>query len=347
MNDKISIIVPIYNVERFIRQCINSIIHQTYQNLEILLIDDGSPDNCGDICDEYAGDDSRIIVIHKENAGVSVARNIGIEQAGGEWIMFVDPDDWLELDCCERVIQVAQKYNCDVVYFQRDERDDKGLLTKTYPRRPDGQISEKELEAIQLSICMGDACSAGFESATPWGKLYRHCFIMKNKCRFPIGIKKRQDVIFNLICFKYLKEAYYFDYVGYHYRRNPGSICLKFNTDIFCILTDFLKELNRFIKENIGCDLKYEKAFAKYILVCLREIENIYCFHSATYIPFLIYERKMDYFFRVVNADFYLNKCSWFDMSTVGERISFYLLSRHHWRVYYCLKYIKRKIIGQ
>ena len=126
MSAKISVIIPVYKVEQYIRQCLDSVIGQTYQNLEIILVDDGSPDGCGMICDEYAKKDSRVIVVHQENQGVSVARNVGIEMATGEWIMFVDPDDWLELECCEKVIECVFSKPWDIVYFRHIMHDEKG-----------------------------------------------------------------------------------------------------------------------------------------------------------------------------------------------------------------------------
>lgn len=106
MMPKISIIVPIYKVEKYLRTCVDSILVQTFKNFELLLINDGSPDNCGNICDEYGFDDSRIKVFHKENGGVSSARNIGLEKAIGEWILFVDADDFL----CENALQILNEY---------------------------------------------------------------------------------------------------------------------------------------------------------------------------------------------------------------------------------------------
>ena len=98
---KISVIVPVYNVEQYLPQCLDSIINQTYKNLEIICVDDGSPDNSGKILDEYAKKDKRIKVIHQENQGVSVARNTGLDNATGKYIGFVDPDDWIEADYYE------------------------------------------------------------------------------------------------------------------------------------------------------------------------------------------------------------------------------------------------------
>ena len=108
-SSKISIIVPIYKVESYLRQCLDSILHQTYQNLEIILVDDGSPDGCGAICEEYAQKDSRIHVIHQTNGGVSAARNTGLEAATGQWIGWVDPDDWIDANMFELLITEGEQ----------------------------------------------------------------------------------------------------------------------------------------------------------------------------------------------------------------------------------------------
>ena len=113
--DKISIIIPIYKVEDYISKCIKSVIAQSYHNLEIILIDDGSPDRCGDICDDYAERDSRIRVIHRQNGGISAARNSGLEVATGEYVLFVDSDDYIHPDMVERMHDVALNKQADVV----------------------------------------------------------------------------------------------------------------------------------------------------------------------------------------------------------------------------------------
>lgn len=118
----ISVIVPIYTVEPYLRKCLDSIINQTYQNIELILVDDGSPDNCGSICDEYAARDSRIRVIHKENGGVSSARNTGLMKASGEWIGWVDSDDWIELDMYEYLLRHALEHDADIAVCGRYEQ---------------------------------------------------------------------------------------------------------------------------------------------------------------------------------------------------------------------------------
>lgn len=124
--DLVSIIVPVYKVEKYIHQCVDSIINQTHKNIEIILVDDGSPDNCGKICDEYAEKDSRIKVIHKENGGLSDARNHGIDAASGEWLMFVDSDDFIEPDMAEKLLHLAvanevRMAACAVVLFDEEK----------------------------------------------------------------------------------------------------------------------------------------------------------------------------------------------------------------------------------
>ena len=112
---KISIIVPVYQAEKYISKCIESIVNQTYKNLEIILIDDGSTDRSGEICDEYGKKDNRIVVVHNKNKGVSVARNCGLDIATGDYITFVDSDDYIDLQMYSEMMKVVEKYSCDVV----------------------------------------------------------------------------------------------------------------------------------------------------------------------------------------------------------------------------------------
>ena len=114
MSDKISIIVPIYNVKKYIQQCVESLINQTYKNLEIILIDDGSTDGCGELCDEFGKKDQRIHVIHKQNGGLSDARNKGIDVASGDYIGFVDSDDWISHNMYEKMLSSLKSVNADI-----------------------------------------------------------------------------------------------------------------------------------------------------------------------------------------------------------------------------------------
>ena len=124
--DKITVIIPVYNVEKYLKEAIEATINQTYKNLEIILVDDGSTDSSGKICDEYAKKDNRIKVIHQENRGMSGARNVGLECATGKYIMFSDSDDTFELNACEKLYNFIEKTNADYVVGNYTNMDEDG-----------------------------------------------------------------------------------------------------------------------------------------------------------------------------------------------------------------------------
>ena len=171
----ISVIVPVYNVEPYLRRCIESLIEQTLQKIEILLVDDGSTDRSGQICEEYAGIDQRIRVIHQENGGLSAARNAGINRAKADYLMFVDSDDWVEQDFCKIPLEAAKKYQADLVMFQYKRcfggRERKGRFDDTR----EGIVSEAD--AIRL-VLTGVGMMA-------WNKLYHRRLF--EGVRYPAG----------------------------------------------------------------------------------------------------------------------------------------------------------------
>ena len=168
---KISVIVPVYNVEKFIKRCLDSIINQTTKDLEIILVNDGSTDNSGKICDEYAKLDNRITVIHKENGGISSARNIGLDVATGEWIAFVDSDDYIEKDMYEVLYKTAIEKNVDICacFFKYLTVDNKILFNLTQEQLDmNGKYNSKEfLELIYKDEYMNGICVA------TWNKIYK------------------------------------------------------------------------------------------------------------------------------------------------------------------------------
>lgn len=168
MNDLISVVVPIYEVEPYLLRCVQSIIDQTYRNLEIILVDDGSPDNCGKICDELAGKDARIIACHKENGGLSDARNFGTERATGNYITFIDSDDYVAVDYIEYLYSLLVENNADISCCPMSKTD--GDIA-TYERN-------KSMPDVQL-LTGKEACRQLFNRklyltlVTAWGKLYK------------------------------------------------------------------------------------------------------------------------------------------------------------------------------
>ena len=333
----VSIIVPIYNVEKFLRQCLDSIVNQTYSNLEIILVDDGSPDNCGAICDEYAAKDDRIAVIHKENEGVSAARNDGIERATGEWVMFVDPDDWLEIDCCSEVMKKVKKIDAELIYFQRYVNYEDGKLLKKFPPIGSRQLSRDDLQTLQFDALADYVVSFGFESTAPWSKFYRRSFLIKNSCRFPLQIKRRQDVLFNLYCLEYLEKAYYYDYAGYHYRQNDNSICCRFNRNMLDILLAFYTEAEEFVIKYHQGNQCYERMLGVLAIKLQGDLRNTMFFNAVGFMPVNEYLNYMEAFYANPVIKKYLDKPNVSDFRTFGEKILYILISRQHVYIYYYL----------
>ncbi|WML47807.1 glycosyltransferase [Neobacillus sp. PS3-34] len=168
MGQKVSVIVPIYKVEKYLSRCVDTIRNQTHRNLEIILVNDGSPDNCGTIADEFANHDERIKVVHKENGGLSDARNLGMQKATGEFIVFVDSDDWLESTMIEKMIEASVKFKADIVqsafYYAYDEY----LLF-------DKRFSDKESSPLILDNkkIMSELVINEKVKNFAWGKLYK------------------------------------------------------------------------------------------------------------------------------------------------------------------------------
>lgn len=179
--EKISIIVPVYNVEKYLGNCLDSIINQTYENLEVILVDDGSPDSCGEICDKYAKRDSRIKVIHKQNGGLSDARNCGLKIATGEIICFVDSDDYIASKFCEVMLNTMNKNNCDIVECGSIQFFDKDVPIVNYTNEeqvfsPKEWLTESELGEMITCVV--------------WNKLYRRSVV--RDIEFPLG-KRFED----------------------------------------------------------------------------------------------------------------------------------------------------------
>lgn len=163
--DLISVIVPIYKVEQYLNKCVQSIVDQTYENLEIILVDDGSPDNCGVMCDSWAGKDSRIKVIHKENGGLSDARNAGLAVATGELIAFVDSDDWIEPDFIQEMYTAMESSGADIAACGVDYVDESGGILR---QRTVAPLAEMErMEALRRLVLEDGVYQ------TVWNKLYR------------------------------------------------------------------------------------------------------------------------------------------------------------------------------
>lgn len=208
----VSIIVPIYKVEPYLRRCIDSITSQTYTNLEIILVDDGSPDNCPQICDEYAGKDKRIVVVHKKNGGLSEARNVGLDICKGEYISFVDSDDWVNEKYIEKLLCFAAKENADIIIGEN-------IRTEGNSKLPRESVFIKAYTSKEALHHLFGQNHIAF--TVSWGKLYKRTLF--KSVRFPVG-KFYEDQFTTYILFYNAKKIIYTSEILYLYYQRIDSI---------------------------------------------------------------------------------------------------------------------------
>lgn len=261
--DKISIIVPIYNVEKYLRECIDSIINQTYINLEIILINDGSTDTSLKICEEYAKKNNKIKLITKKNGGAGDARNVGLDYATGDYIMFVDSDDFLPNDCCEILYNAIKDTEYEFITANYAFTNYDGIPWKKpmFSEKNENTILEiddykKSYYLVNSSVC---------------NKIFKKEFIDKNNLKFEVGLLA-EDAVFTTLAFLKTKKTYYVKNVVYYYRQRAVKkdiISTSFNCTI-----DFFSKINRAYK------IIYEN-FKKYNKI---DFYRYYYVKSTTYI---------------------------------------------------------------
>lgn len=209
----ISVIVPVYKVEQYLDKCVQSIVDQTYRDLEIILVDDGSPDRCGQMCDAWAEKDSRIRVIHKENGGLSDARNAGMALATGEYIGFVDSDDWLAPDFYRVLIQTMAENHCDIVSCR--------FLPTTDPVPTLPVSNTLAIQYLDTQESLAELIRDGKLQQVVWNKLYRREIV----CDTPFAVGKcHEDEFWSYQVIGQSQKIAIVDYLGYYYFQRPGSI---------------------------------------------------------------------------------------------------------------------------
>lgn len=228
---KLSIVVPVYKAERSLERCIDSILHQTFTNWELILVDDGSPDNCAVICDKYAEKDERIIVIHKPNGGVSSARNAGLDIAQGQWIVFIDSDDWCE-----------QKYLSDF-FCTSVELSDSDIVLQGRKDEIDGRIDSNIVleNGIYSNIAEGLLKNNLLTFGAPYCKLYPNKLIKKYHIRFPEEYSYGEDTTFFFTVLTYVNCLITINKCNYHYMESGSGSLSKKDHD-FKPLSDFLRD---------------------------------------------------------------------------------------------------------
>ena len=245
MSTKVSIIIPVYNAEKQLERCIESVLKQDYTDFELLLINDGSSDKSGDICERYATSDARIRVVHKENTGVSDSRNLGISMAKGEFLQFLDSDDWITPEATGLLVRGAEKFNCEMVIaeFYRVVGD---RLARKGDIQEDIVMGREEVAVHMMNN------PADFYYGVLWNKLYRRDIIVDNALRMDKEISWCEDFIFNMQYIRYVKKVYALQVPIYYYVRTKGSLVsqgmsisktIQMKRTVFKCYKEFYKEV--------------------------------------------------------------------------------------------------------
>lgn len=316
--DLVSVVVPVFNSEKYLEKCVISILQQEYKDLELILIDDGSTDGSGLICDKYAIEDSRIKVIHKKNAGVSSARNSGIEIAKGKYIAFVDSDDYIEKNYLSTAVAKINKHDCDLYVS--------GILMETWSC---GEIVRSEeigvkntfngsitqfLEMMESEYSLMSICG-------PWCKLYQMGIIKNNKLRFDTSVSFGEDTRFNIDYYSYASTVYFDDAIFYHYRRgNEDSLFSKFKKDTFELhQQEYTKMYNLICEKQCGADFIdfYMGLYTTLLQGCLSEYYRFY--QKTTYKEKKVLAKK-------ISEDALVKKCSVQNIVRKRDKAIFILL---------------------
>ncbi len=229
---KVSIIVPIYNVERYLDRCVQSLLNQTLKDIEIILVDDGSPDNCPTLCNEYARKDSRIKVIHKKNAGLGFARNSGLDIANGEYIAFVDSDDYVSENMYEQLYNETVAQNFDIVYCGVNAQKRNGKIIREHVT--DRIITKDEIITVlgNMIACDVHSKQERSEPMSVWHAIYKTEIIDRYHIRF---MSEREilseDILFDIQLLPHCKNIRFISQALYHYCYNNTSLTQTFSED--------------------------------------------------------------------------------------------------------------------
>lgn len=278
MNEyKVSVIVPIYNVEKYLPRCIESLINQTFKDIELILINDGSPDNCGRICDEYALMDNRLKVFHKNNGGLSDARNYGLKESNGEYIMFIDSDDWCEPMMIENLYNRVILDSSDLVIFGYFIDYTKNNFSLERRLEDNNYYSDN----IQISNAILKLDQRGMFNCV-WNKFYKKQIIKGINLDFEVDGMPGEDLLFNSIYFRNIKAISFIDNTYYHYmRQDEDTLVSKYSPNLYKQIQRFnnaRKDLYDFYEmyssEYTVC---YANTFIAYISSCIPNIFRENC----------------------------------------------------------------------
>ena len=258
MNKMVSVIIPAYNAEKYIEQCVQSVVKQTYKHLEIIIINDGSKDRTLDIINTISDKDERVVIINQENKGLPAARNAGLRCYKGEYVFFLDSDDWIESNCIESLVNIRNQTNTDIVFFD-------------YYRVFGGHKVEHHVYKKDICYCTDQADAFllwDMRTITAWGKLYsKKCL---NGIFYDENMRTAEDVDFNYRVYRNVKTAYFSHKCFLNYRIQEQSAIHGYDANVIDKFEYPLYKLASYLKTDNVIDLKAYYSFAAiaYIVIC-------------------------------------------------------------------------------
>ena len=294
MNPAVSVIVPIYNIpDEYLHDCMQSLLRQTMKKFEVILVDDGSKKlSNAQICDDYAMRYDNFTVIHKKNEGVAVARNVGTKKAKGNWICYIDPDDWVENNYLERLYWLAEKKNSDIVFCNCYVNTEHKQLVNNFWPTEKFYWDENSKKNLLLQIMGRNSFYYPPEIAigVPWAKLYKKDFLYSNSIGMERELRRMQDNVFNLYAFQLAKDVSYISDCLYHYRNFDKSVTHRFSPEVIndfdklhCATKVFLDKYDEF-------DM-FQQAYYARVIQSLYTIFHFY-FYSYQYKKNFLVKRK-------------------------------------------------------
>lgn len=271
----ISVIIPIYNAEKTLENCVRSILQQSFTDLQIILVDDGSKDSSGTMVDRFSEMDSRVIAIHQKNKGASIARNSGLKVSAGEWIAFVDADDYLEADYFEIMEKCIQGNDEIDVVISNGAKNKSGNYSKQMR-----YIKSESKSDLKFACLAYDEEKFSFNIDAPWGKIFRASVIRNNHIQFPERLVRSEDAVFCVTVYETCKKIVQVDYAGYIHVESEGSLCRKYAPNAKNILLDILHIEKEWVDKYHAKEDYYQKALWYRILPGINECEQVWLFHA-------------------------------------------------------------------
>ena len=269
MQVTVSVIIPVYNGENFIENCVQSVLHQTFSDLQVIVVDDGSTDQTAFILEQLSHQDARLQVIHQENGGVSKARNKGLAAATGEWILFVDADDLISVDYCEAMVQAASNMTVDVLIARPHQAGE-----------PDCVKLNDKTKLIKACLSY-DEIEFSYNVDAPWGKLFRLSVVRENGITFPEELTRSEDAYFCMDFYRCAAKIGLLNQFGYVHTEREGSLCKSYTPNAPEMLNKILNANAMWVQKYYPQDADMEQALWYRVLPGVVECEKVFYLHPA------------------------------------------------------------------